>query len=98
MYLLNTNTRFLHDEIINYSQNILSTLPAELCVLTLVNSGSEANDLALVMAKHYGKSNNMVCMETAYHGHVTACLEVSPYKCNKFLTKPETVTVIDSPC
>jgi len=46
----------------------------------LVNSGSEANDLALRLARACTKSNNVICVDHAYHGHTLATLDVSPYK------------------
>ena len=49
--VLNTNTRYLHQNIIEYSEELLATFPDELCVVYFVNSGSEANELALRMAK-----------------------------------------------
>src|SRR5829696_5847695 len=47
MQALNTNTRYLHDTILNYAERLTSTLPHPLSVCYFVNSGSEANELAL---------------------------------------------------
>ncbi len=49
--LLNTNTRYLHDNIIEYAEKLTATLPDPLNVCFFTNSGSEANELALRMAK-----------------------------------------------
>ena len=49
MAILNTNSRFLHDNLVLYAERITSKFPDELKVVFFVNSGSEANDLALRM-------------------------------------------------
>src|SRR5262245_32860467 len=51
MRVLNTNTRYLSDRIINFAQRLTSTLPDPLSVCFFVNSGSEANELALRLAR-----------------------------------------------
>ena len=56
MAVLNTNSRFLHDNLVLYAERLCKTFPSKLSVAYLVNSGSEANDLALRMAhQHTGK-------------------------------------------
>ena len=45
--------RFLHDNLTNYAERLTSTLPGNLSVAFLVNSGSEANDLALRLAEQH---------------------------------------------
>ena len=77
---LNTNTRYLHPNVCVLAKRLASLLPDPLEVVFLVNSGSEANDLALRLARAYSGYPNTVCVEGAYHGHSAACLEVSPYK------------------
>ena len=53
MAVLNTNTRYLHDNIVRYAERLTATLPAPLRVCFFVNSGSEANDLALRLARAF---------------------------------------------
>ena len=78
--VLNTNTRYLHDNVLRYAERLTATLPEHLEVCFFVNSGSEANDLALRLARaHTGRLETLV-LEGAYHGHVTSLIEVSPYK------------------
>ena len=48
---LNTNTRYLHNSVLNYAQNLSQTLPDELEICYFTNSGSESNDLALRIAR-----------------------------------------------
>lgn len=77
---LNTNTRYLHDNIVNYADKLLATMPQDLSVCMLVNSGSEANELAFRLARCYTKSKELLVVDGAYHGNTNACIEASPYK------------------
>jgi len=80
MALLNTNTRYLHENINAFSRELLSTLPEELSVVHLVNSGSEANELALRMAQTCTGQKDMIAVEVGYHGNTTGCISISSYK------------------
>ena len=80
MKVLNTNTRYLHSNITDFAQEILSTMPPELSVVNLVNSGSEANELALRMARSYTGSEDVIAVEVGYHGNTSGCIAVSSYK------------------
>jgi len=80
MALLNTNTRYLHASINQLAESLLSTLPPELCVVHFVNSGSEANELALRMAYNFTGQHDMLAFEVGYHGNTNACIGVSSYK------------------
>ena len=80
--LLNTNTRYLHDNIVSYAQRLISTLPKELDTCFFVNSASEANELALRLAQTYTGRKDMLVMAASYHGHTSALVELSPYKYN----------------
>ena len=78
--MLNTNTRYLHDSINRYAERLAATLPEPLRVCFFVNSGSEANDLALRLARAATGQFDMITLDVAYHGHTQALIEVSPYK------------------
>ena len=80
MAVLNTNTRYLHRNIIQFTEALLSTMPQQLSVAYLVNSGSEANELALRIAKNYTRQKDMVVLEVGYHGNTNACVDISSYK------------------
>ena len=82
MALLNTNTRYLHDTIIDYAEALTATLPDPLTVCFFVNSGSEANELALRLARAYTGGSDCIVIDHAYHGHTTALIDISPYKFN----------------
>ncbi len=77
---LNTNTRYLHDNIVAYAERLTATMPGELSVAGFVNSGSEANGLALrLMRAHTGRENAIV-LDWAYHGTTQELIDISPYK------------------
>jgi 4-aminobutyrate aminotransferase-like enzyme len=80
MAVLNTNTRYLHDAINEYARRLAATLPPALSVFFFVNSGSEANDLALRLARTATGRQDVITVDVAYHGHTQALIEVSPYK------------------
>jgi len=80
--LLNTNTRYLHMNVCALARKLLDTMPAPLKdgVVFFVNSGSEANDLALRSARVATGNERCVVVEHAYHGHTVGALGLSPYK------------------
>ena len=80
MRILNTNTRYLHDLIVRYAERLTATLPEPLRVCYFVNSGSEANELALRLARAHTKARDMIVLDHAYHGNTTTLVELSPYK------------------
>lgn len=80
MGILNTNTRYLNDEILTFAAELLKTFPPELCVLHFINSGSEANELALRMAKAATGQKDIIALEVGYHGNTQACIDISSYK------------------
>lgn len=80
MEMLNTNTRYLSDTILNCAEAITATLPAPLSVCFFVNSGSEANELALRLARAHTKARELIVLDRAYHGHTTTLTDISPYK------------------
>ncbi|MCB0596346.1 MAG: aminotransferase class III-fold pyridoxal phosphate-dependent enzyme [Lewinellaceae bacterium] len=80
MELLNTNTRYLHTHIVRFAEELLAKLPPELSVVHFVNSGSEANELALRLARAYTSQRDMVVVEAGYHGNTNACVDISSYK------------------
>jgi 4-aminobutyrate aminotransferase-like enzyme/Ser/Thr protein kinase RdoA (MazF antagonist) len=80
MARLNTNTRYLDGKLVEYIERLTATLPAPLEVVYLVCSGSEANELALRLARAHTGRDAVVVVETAYHGNTNALIEISPYK------------------
>jgi 4-aminobutyrate aminotransferase-like enzyme/Ser/Thr protein kinase RdoA (MazF antagonist) len=78
--VLNTNTRYLHDHIVEYARRLTETLPEPLRVCFFVCSGSEANELALRLARAGSGGRDVIVVEGAYHGNTSALVEISPYK------------------
>lgn len=82
MELLNTNTRYLGDLILEYAERLSATLPETLSVCYFVNSGSEANELAIRLARAHTKARDMIVLDHAYHGNTSTLIDLSPYKHN----------------
>jgi 4-aminobutyrate aminotransferase-like enzyme/Ser/Thr protein kinase RdoA (MazF antagonist) len=80
--LLNTNTRYLHDNILKYADRLTAFLPPPLKVCYFLNSGSEANELALRLARTHTGHEDIIVLEHAYHGHTNTLIDISPYKFN----------------
>ena len=80
MAVLNTNTRYLHENINTLTKELLETLPPELSVIHFVNSGSEANELAIRMVKANTNSQDIIASEIGYHGNSNTCVSISSYK------------------
>jgi 4-aminobutyrate aminotransferase-like enzyme len=80
--LLNTNTRYLHDNVVRYAARLTRLLPEPLRVCYFLNSGSEANELALRLARAHTGREEVIVLEHAYHGHTNTLIDISPYKFN----------------
>jgi 4-aminobutyrate aminotransferase-like enzyme/Ser/Thr protein kinase RdoA (MazF antagonist) len=80
--VLNTNTRYLHDNINRYAEKLTSLMPQPLRVCFFVNSGSEANELALRLARTFTRQHDMIVLDAAYHGNTNTLIDISPYKHN----------------
>jgi 4-aminobutyrate aminotransferase-like enzyme/Ser/Thr protein kinase RdoA (MazF antagonist) len=78
---LNTNTRYLHENIVELSERLAATLPGELSVCMFVCTGSEANDLALQIARANSGNRGCIVSAHAYHGNTTAVFQMSPEDC-----------------
>jgi 4-aminobutyrate aminotransferase-like enzyme/Ser/Thr protein kinase RdoA (MazF antagonist)/murein DD-endopeptidase MepM/ murein hydrolase activator NlpD len=80
MGVLNTNTRYLHPLVLDYAERLLGLFPDPLSVCFFVNSGSEANELALRMARTVTGGAGVVTLEGGYHGNTQGLVDVSHYK------------------
>jgi 4-aminobutyrate aminotransferase-like enzyme len=80
---LNSNTRYLHPKQSDLAESILSKLPKTFKVCYFVNSGSEANELALRLAREHTKAKGMITMDHGYFGNTTGAIDISAYKFNK---------------
>ena len=75
--MLATHTRYLHENILQYAEQLTARLPAHLDACIFVNSGSEANDVAWRMAQMATGSRGGLVMEHAYHGITEAAAALS---------------------
>ncbi len=78
--VLNTNTRYLNNLILDLSDRITAKLPGDLKVAYFVNSGTEANELALRIARTALGKKSTVVLDWAYHGNSGGMVDISPYK------------------
>ena len=76
--LLNTHTRYVHPSIVEYAEDLLSEFPEVLNNLTMTCTGSEANDLALRIARCHSGGTGILVTRWAYHGVTSTLAEVSP--------------------
>jgi 4-aminobutyrate aminotransferase-like enzyme/Ser/Thr protein kinase RdoA (MazF antagonist) len=100
MRLLNTNSRFLYGSMIAYAERLSALLPDSLDRVLFVNSGSEACDLALQLARVYTGRQDVVALAGAYHGWTAAVYELSTAPGDNpgwRETKPECVHVAEQP-
>jgi len=80
MARLNTNTRYIYDELTEYAERLCATLPEPLNTCFFLNSGSEANELALRLAMTHTGRRDLIVVEGAYHGIIGRLIDISPYK------------------
>jgi 4-aminobutyrate aminotransferase-like enzyme len=81
MARLNTNTRYLHENLVEYCERLTAKFSPPLSVVFLVDSGSEANELALRLARAHTGQKEVIVLDAAYHGNTGSLIELSPYKC-----------------
>ncbi len=75
---LNTHTRYLHEAVLDYSADLLSTMPDEIGQLMLLCTGSEANDLAVRVAQAATGHQGVIVTAEAYHGNTAVVSQLSP--------------------
>jgi len=83
MELVSTNTRYIHESLMAYAEALTAKLPAPLNRCLFTSSASEANELAIRLARKATGANDMLVMEHGYHGITTGAMAISPYKFNQ---------------
>lgn len=78
MQCINTHTRYLHEGILNYTEQLLATCPPEIDKAMFMCTGSEANDLAIRVARAYSGGQGIIVSQEAYHGTSDLTSGVSP--------------------
>ena len=73
---LNIHTRYLHDNIVNYAERLTATFDDTLSMAMFACTGSEANEIALRMARHCTGGMGIIVTDFAYHGNTTAVAEL----------------------
>src|SRR2546423_925796 len=86
--LQHSTTIYLHPNIAQYAEKLAAKMPGELKVCYFVNSGSEANDLALLLARAYTGNYDMIALRNAYHGGNAPGLGLTPHNTLEFNTPP----------
>jgi len=97
---LNTNSRFNYEAVVEFSERLAATLPDPLDTVFLVNSGSEASDLALRLAIAVSGRRDVIAVGEAYHGWTYATDAVSTSTAdnpNALTTRPDWINVVESP-
>jgi 4-aminobutyrate aminotransferase-like enzyme/Ser/Thr protein kinase RdoA (MazF antagonist) len=97
---LNTNSRFNYASVVDFSERLTALLPAPLDVVFMVNSGSEAVDLAIRLALAATGHRDVVAVREAYHGWTYATDAVSTSTAdnpNALSTRPRWVHAVDAP-
>jgi alanine-glyoxylate transaminase/(R)-3-amino-2-methylpropionate-pyruvate transaminase len=82
--LQHSTTIYLHPNIAEYAQALAAKMPGELKVCYFVNSGSEANDLALLMARAYTGNYDVIALRNAYHGGSAVTMGLTAHRTWKF--------------
>ena len=82
MAKLNTNTRYIYEELLSYSEKLLDKFPSKLNKVFLVNSGSAASDLAIRMAMTHSEKSKVMVLEHGYHGNTRIGIDISHHKYN----------------
>jgi alanine-glyoxylate transaminase / (R)-3-amino-2-methylpropionate-pyruvate transaminase len=82
--LQHSTTIYLHPNIAQYAQALATKMPGDLKVCYFVNSGSEANDLALLMARAYTGNYDVIALRNAYHGGNAVTMGLTSHRTWKF--------------
>lgn len=93
---LNTHTRYLHEGVLDYAERLLATMPAELAHAMFTCTGSEANDLAMRIARSHTKATGLIVTRSAYHGVTASIAEASP-SLGQFVKLGDAVRTVPAP-
>jgi len=97
MLTLNTNTRYIYDELNEYAARLISLFPSALNKVFFVNSGSAASDLALRMAYTHTDKQKVLVLEQGYHGNTNTVVDISHYKFSSRGGKGQAQNIIVAP-
>ncbi|WP_212751879.1 aspartate aminotransferase family protein [Roseovarius arcticus] len=94
--VLNTHTRYLHEGVVRLAERLLAKLPSSIEVAAFACTGSEANDLALQMARRFTGARGVAVFDHSYHGNTALTLAASPseYPADE---RPDWLCVLEPP-
>ncbi len=95
--VLNIHTRYLHETIVEYGEKLTSMFDDSLSMLFFTCTGSEANEIALRMARISTGKNGIICSNATYHGNTAAVYELGTVF-NKGEPGSPNVKAVDFPC
>lgn len=78
---LNLNTRYLHEKVVRYAEELASTVAIDPAAVMFTCTGTEANELALRMAEYHTGADGVIVSDFSYHGNsrqlaaLTSCFE-----------------------
>jgi len=93
---LNTHTRYLHEGVLDYAERLLATMPAALGHAMFTCTGSEANDLAMRIARSHTKAEGLIVTRFAYHGVTASIAQASP-SLGRFVQLGDAVRTVAAP-
>ena len=94
--VLNTHTRYLHEGVLDYAERLLATMPSALSYAMFTCTGSEANDLAMRIARSHTRAQGLIVTRFAYHGVTASIAEASP-SLGKFVQLGDAVRTVPAP-
>ncbi len=94
--ILNTHTRYLHEDVLAYAERMLAHFPASIGHIMFTCSGSEANDLALRVARAHTGGEGVIVTRLAYHGVTQSAAELSP-SLGQGVALGKSIRLIDAP-
>lgn len=74
---INVSTRYLHEAILDYSERLLATFPVALDRAVFVCTGTEANELALRIARTQSGHSGVIVSDFSYHGNSSGLAEIT---------------------
>lgn len=95
---LNTHTRYLHENVVDYAERLLAKLPDALDTAMFCCTGSEANELALRIARAATGAEGIIVTDYAYHGNTRVTYEISTDDCPEDQRPAHVVTVPNPDC
>ncbi|SDP60412.1 4-aminobutyrate aminotransferase [Ralstonia sp. 25mfcol4.1] len=94
--VLNTHTRYLHEAVLDYAERLLATMPPDLGHAMFTCTGSEANDLAMRIARACTGNDGLIVTGFAYHG-VTESIAVASPSLGQYITLGRHVRTVPAP-